>query len=243
MSHSLPARRLGVILYSGNRTVEPYFRAYAPPWLAVHATRMRMGSGGLRRPEHMAADAVEAARLLGEAGVDLVNLQATGIMMERGPDGEAALVVAIGEAAGCPALTSTQASVEALRALGAVRIVLITPGGEAALGRERAYLEAVGLAVVRGAALDLGRETGAGELDARAWLDAARARDRPEAEAVFLSGSNTTMIEAIRPIEDALAKPAVTSVQAALWAAVRRLAPGPRATAPPPALGRLFETA
>jgi maleate cis-trans isomerase len=50
------------------------------------------------------------------------------------------------------------------------------------------------------------------------------------------------MVEAIAPIEQALGKPAVTSVQAALWAGVRRLAPKLGPLPSTPALGKLFAT-
>ena len=51
------------------------------------------------------------------------------------------------------------------------------------------------------------------------------------------------MLEAVAPIEAALGKPVVTSVQAALWAGVMRLSDKIGDYAPPPKLGRLFQTA
>ena len=60
---------------------------------------------------------------------------------------------------------------------------------------------------------------------------------------MFLSGSNTTMLEAIAPLEQALGKPVVSSIQAALWDGTRRLAPKLGDIPSPAALGRLFEAA
>ncbi len=147
MTSILPTARLGVILSAGNRTVEPYFNAFGPSNLGIYATRMRMGSGGRKLAGDIVADAIRGADLLADAGVDVIDLQATGIMMERGPDGEAAVVKSITDATGIPAFTATQAVIEALEALAVRRVILIHPKDEKAIARETAYLEAVGLTV------------------------------------------------------------------------------------------------
>jgi len=72
------------------------------------------------------------------------------------------------------------------------------------------------------------------------WLDLARTHDRPDADAIFLSCTNTTQIEAIEDIELALGKPVVNSNQAVLWGALKRLGEKLGAPAPIPHLGRLM---
>jgi maleate cis-trans isomerase len=171
MSLILPSARLGIILSSGNWTLETYFRAYAPADLGIHVTRMRMGSGGERRPGDIEADVLQAARLLADAEVDLIDLQGTGIMMERGPDGEAAMVAAIEDATGTPAYTATGAAVEALRTLDIRRLVLVGPYGEAAIGRESAFLEAAGFSVVD--AVGLARGERSNQVPPADWVAAA----------------------------------------------------------------------
>ncbi len=236
-----PTAHMGVILSSGNRTVESYFRAFAPDRLGIHVTRMRMGSGGQRAPGDIQADVVRCAGLLADAKVELIDLQATGIMMERGPDGEAAVVRSINDATGIPAFTATQSVVEALRALGVARVILVNPYDEASIARERTYLEAVGFTVAHAVGLGYGARSGA--VPPAEWVEAARAHDQPDGDGLFLSGSNTTMLEAIAPLEQALGKPVVSSIQAALWDGTRRLAPKLGDIPTPAALGRLFEAA
>ena len=239
MPIDLPAARLGIILSSGNWTLETYFRAFAPRALGIHVTRMRMGSGGGRAPADIESDILRCAGLLADARVDLIDLQGTGIMMERGPDGEASLVSAIEVATGIATYTAAQAAVEALRALTIRRLVLVGPYGEDAIARETDNLEAVGFAVV--GAVGLARGETSGTVLPADWIEAGAAADRPDADGVFLSGSNTRMMEAIPAIEQRLGKPAVTSIQAALWMGVRPLAPKSGAVLSDPALGRLFE--
>lgn len=241
MTIVLPAARLGIILSSGNWTLETYFRAYAPADLGIHVTRMRMGSGGERDRAGIEADALRCARLLADAGVDLIDLQGTGIMMERGPDGEAAMVAAIKDATGTPAFTATGAAVEALRALGINKLALVCPADGAAIDRERAFLEAAGFSVIDATGLARGKRSN--QVPPADWVAMAGALNHAGADGIFLSGSNTRMMEAVAPLEHALGLPAVTSVQAALWAGVKRLAPRLSATPATPELGRLFAEA
>ena len=71
------------------------------------------------------------------------------------------------------------------------------------------------------------------------WTELARQHDRPEADGIFLSCTNTTQIEAIADIERALGKPVVNSNQAVLWGRLRRLCElGPLPSMPE--LGRLM---
>jgi maleate isomerase len=241
-----PAARLGIILSSGNRTLEPYFRALAPAGLGIHVTRMRMGSGGKRARGDIEAAALHCAELLADARVDVIDLQGTGIMMERGPDGEAELVKRIEAATGTPVYTATQAVVESLRAIEIARVVVVNPGDASAVARERAYLEAVGIDIVHALARDCGEATF--DVTPEQWAADARTALRAgggNVDGFFLSGSHTRMVEAIAAIEGDTGKPVVTSIQAALWAGLRRLTRslGPNmgyGGAPPPVLGRLF---
>lgn len=239
MTSILPTARLGVIVSSGNRTVEPYFNAFAPAGLGIYATRMRMGSGGRKASGDILADAVAAAQLLADAGVDVIDLQGTGIMMERGPDGEAAVVQALTEATGIPAYTATQAVVEALKALSVRRVIVINPADDSAIARETAYLEAVGLTVSH--AVGMNSTEVVVPDPPEQWVAVATEHGTADSDGLFLSGSFTTMLEAVAPIEAALGKPVVTSVQAALWAGVKRLRDKIGDFAPRPELGRLFQ--
>jgi maleate isomerase len=239
MTSILPHARLGVIVSSGNRTVEPYFNAFGPSNLGIYATRMRMGSGGRNKAEDIQTDAIRGADLLADAGVDVIDLQATGIMMERGPAGEAAVVKSITDATGIPAYTATQAVVEALRALAIGRVILIHPGDDGAIARETTYLEAVGFTVSHAVGMKSNEVVVAAPPDK--WIAAATEHGAENGDGLFLSGSFTTMLEAVAPIEQALGKPVVTSVQAALWAGVKRLSGKIGDYDPPSELGRLFQ--
>ena len=69
MTSILPTARLGVIVSSGNRTVEPYFNIFGPSNLGIYATRMHMGSGGRNKAEDIVADALRSAELLADGHI------------------------------------------------------------------------------------------------------------------------------------------------------------------------------
>jgi len=235
-----PAARLGIILSSGNRTLEPYFRSLAPDSLGLHITRMRMGSAGKRSQEEIAGDVIQCAELLADAGVDAIDLQGTGIMMERGPVGEAKLVQEIEEVTDTATYTATQAVVDALKSLSIARVAIVNPGNMGAIERETKYFDQVGIAVVGAVGLDCVGGTLC--ITPEQWVNEAKSIDRDDVDGIFLSGSHTRMVEAIAPLEQAIGKPVVTSIQAALWGAGRRLKEKLGGLPPRPELGKLFET-
>jgi maleate isomerase len=72
-------------------------------------------------------------------------------------------------------------------------------------------------------------------------VELAIEHDRPEADGIFLSCTNTRQIEAIGEIERRLGKPVVNSNQAVLWGCVKRLRKALGDPAPKPELGQLMQ--
>jgi maleate isomerase len=236
----VPARaRVGVILSASNRVVEGQLRAYAPPTLVFHVTRMMMDKNRTQAMPEQLDVILRAAELVAAAKVDLIVLQASGFAMEKGPKAETAVIEAIKERTGIPALTSTQAMVKAAKALKLKRLVNISPSAPAMNEKEKNYLKTQGFEVLHAVALNV--EAGGGlTMTPRDWAEVVKANGRPDADGYFLSGSNTTIIEAIGMIEKSTGKPAVSSTQATLWASVKHVAKklGSSATLTGP--GRLF---
>jgi maleate cis-trans isomerase len=141
------------------------------------------------------------------------------------------------EATGIDTVATSALVIEAMRALGIKSVVLLSPylSNEVIIR----YLQENGIAVRHDVALRLnGHEFTA--ITPRRWLELAREHDRADADAIFLSCTNTTQIEAIEDIELALGKPVVNSNQAVLWGCVRRLGAKLGQLPPMPALGRLM---
>jgi maleate isomerase len=229
--------RIGLIIPSSNQLTEPQFQRYAPPGVQAHVTRLRMTG-----PHHvplleLLPRVAEAARLLDDAGCDVVVFHCTASSMSAGLAAEARVVETIQEATGRRATTTASALLAALRALEARRLVLVTPYPAESNAHEREFLAEAGIEVVRDRALDLPR-TGGGYAapPPSFWLEVTLAEADPRADAYLLSCTTIQSIEVVEELEARLARPVVTSNQATLWYCLRACG---RADAVP-GLGRLF---
>ena len=229
---------IGLIIPSVNTLSEPQFNRLAPLGLGVHVARARVAGEWKRPLPQMAAEIATSAKLLGDAGPDLIVFHCTDTSMTAGPDGEGQILSLIREAAGIEALATSRLMIEALRALSLKRVVVISP--YRTNDNVIRYLGATGFSVVHDVALSLASREFVTVTPAQ-WAELARVNDRDEADGIFLSCTNTTQIEAIAEIERDLDKPVVNSNQAVLWGCVERLKSALGAPAPMPGLGRLMQ--
>ncbi len=234
----MPLARIGMIIPSVNSMTEPQFNHFAPPGLAVHVARARVAGAWKRPLAAMADEIATSARLLSDVAPDLIVFHCTDTSMTQGPQGEGRILDIVRDATGIEAVATSRLVLEALQALGLRRLVLLSPykSNQAVIG----YLQATGFAVVDDVALAL-EPLQFAAVTPREWTELARKHDRPDADGIFLSCTNTTQIEAIADIERALGKPVVNSNQAVLWGCVRRLTSTLGPLPPMPQLGRLMQ--
>ena len=233
----VPLARIGMIIPSVNSMTEPQFNHFAPPGLAVHVARARVAGEWKRPLAAMADEIATSAKLLSDVAPDLIVFHCTDTSMTQGPQGESRILDIVREATGIEAVATSRLVLEALQALGLQRLVLLSPykSNQAVIS----YLRATGFEVVHDVALGLDSLQFVA-VTPREWTELARQHDRPEADGIFLSCTNTTQIEAIADIERALGKPVVNSNQAVLWGCLRRLKAELGPLPPMPELGRLM---
>lgn len=233
-----PTARVGLIIPSVNTLSEPQFNHYAPAGLAMHVARARV-AGEWRRPfPELKAEIAAAADRLADCKPDLIVFHCTDTSMAEGPQGEGRILELIRSTTGIDALSTSALVLDALQSLGLRRLIVLSPyrSNASIIG----YLQAVGLEVIHDVALGLsGLEFP--NVTPRDWLELARKHDRPEADGIFLSCTNTRQIEAIDEIERALGKPVVNSNQAVLWGCIKRLQHKLGSVPEGPALGRLMQ--
>src|SRR5262244_3645820 len=186
------------------------------------ACRARVAGEWKRPLAAMADEIATSAKLLADVAPDLIVFHCTDTSMTQGPQGEGAILKIVQDA---------------LQALGLRRLVLLSPykSNQAVID----YLGATGFTVVHDVALAL-KSLEFATVTPREWVELARKHDRAEADGIFLSCTNTTQIEAIADIEQALGKPVVNSNQAVLWGCVKRLKSALAPLPPMPSLGRLM---
>ena len=232
-----PRAGLGLIIPSVNTMSELQFNHFAPPGLSVHAARARV-AGPWRRPLPQMADEIAlSAQLLADCGPDLIVFHCTETSMIEGPEGEGRILDIIRDATGIEAFATSRLVLEALRALAIRKVVVLSPYPNN--NGVMRYLGETGFTIIHDVALGLtAREFAA--VTPQRWLELAQEHDRPEADGIFLSCTNTTQIEAIAEIEQALGKPVVNSNQAVLWGVMKHVRAKLSPLAPMPRLGRLM---
>ena len=228
--------RIGLIVPSSNCLSEQQFHRYAPAGIDIQVTRIRMTGAWHKSLAELERTIADSAAALADTEPDLILFNCTGTSMEEGLDGEARIRAVVEKASGCPALTTSEAINEALKALGLRALVLISPYAKATNLHEIAYLKEAGFNVVHDFALGLGGGQSYIAVPPARWREIVLENLRADADGYFLSCTNTTMIETIDDLEGHLGKPVVTSNQAALWACLKRL----KLSKPIAGLGRLF---
>jgi maleate isomerase len=216
-----PLARIGLIIPSVNRMTEAQFNHYAPETLGVHVARGRVAGEPGRTVAELGDEIAHAAGTLADAKPDLIIFHCTNTSMKEGADGEARIIDLIRRTTGIEALSTSSLVNDALRALGITKLVVLSPyRSNAPIIR---YLAAAGFTVVNDVALKCESAAAFETVTPQRWLELALENDRAEADGIFLSCTNTTQIEAVAAIEDALGKPVVNSNQAVLWGCLKRL--------------------
>jgi maleate cis-trans isomerase len=233
-----PRARVGLIIPSVNRMSEPQFNHYAPPGLRIHVARGRIAGHVKVAPEELNREIERAALTLKDCGPDLIVFHCTATAMSEGPAGEARILDLIRTATGIEPASISELVVEALRAVGLKSLVVLSPYADN--NDIIPYLAAQGFAVVHDKALGCKSAAAFEEVTPQQWVELAIEHDRPEADGIFLSCTNTRQIEAIAEIERRLGKPVVNSNQAVLWGSIRRVRSA-LGDAPMPDLGRLMQ--
>jgi maleate isomerase/arylmalonate decarboxylase len=215
--------RLGVIVPPTNTANEAEWNRTAPEGVSVHSTRMRLHGPGSTESE-LRADLARHAAELAEADADVIAYGCT-----AGSLTVPATVLAefMERTSGRPCITTAQALVEALRALGVQRVALATPYHDALNAHEAAFLAAHAIDTVACRGLGLGAG-GVHEYRAIALVEPeavfahAVSADTDAAQAVLVSCTDFATLGVIERLEQTLGKPAVSSNQATFWLALRR---------------------
>jgi maleate isomerase len=228
--------RIGLIIPSSNRMVEQEMVRALVAGTTAHIARLRMTGPHHRPLEQLLPDVVAAAATLADARCDAIAFHCTANSTADGEIGEAQLLDALAVTSGAAVTTTATAIRAALDALGARRIVLITPYTAEVTAHEADFFRAAGYDVAATIARDLGGSDAFCTTPASAWEAVLMAARRDDVDAYVLSCANIACFDVIERVEAVLGKPVVTSNQSVLWATLRA------AAAPRPAhLGTLMQ--
>lgn len=231
------AARVALVVPSINTCAEPELQRSAPREVTFHATRLALPTGSPEELVAMAGAAGSAAQLLAHLSPDIALFHCTAASTAVDETVVRGMIDGIEREVGCPVLTTADAVLDALAHLDARSVALITPYSPEVTDTEAAFLERHGVTVAASAALGLDPAEFP-LVSARAWLAIARRVNLADADAIFMSCTNTRASDAVAAIEAELGRPVVTSNQATLWRILCALEVG----AGPGASGELMGT-
>jgi maleate isomerase len=217
--------RLGFLLPPGNPTIEHEMAAMAPAGVSLHFNRMvargMTGSldGQTERNTSMVAHLDETIEMLALVKPDIIVIAHTATSYDLGREEEAALLARLAKASGVQVTTAFASVAAALERLGVTRIALGAPYSAEITAKGRAHLEAHGFTVVHHD--NLKGVVNIYDTTADDAYRLARSIDRPDAEAVFLSGTGMPTVPVIDMLEADLQKPVLSSNSAMMWLALR----------------------
>ncbi|TVR06885.1 MAG: hypothetical protein EA385_14390 [Salinarimonadaceae bacterium] len=123
-----PKGLIGLLTPQANTTVEPEMAVMTPPGFAVVNARLKSDKGTIvERLLDYFEHYLEAPSEFANAPLSVIGYACTGASYFAGPEREDSVIAAIEAARGVPAITAASAVVDALRALDARRIVLVSP--------------------------------------------------------------------------------------------------------------------
>lgn len=210
----------GVLIPSTNTTVEIEYSRLLPRTLQAHVGRLLTSGTGPFAPSQD-ADIDHQARLLGTARVEVISLAQTSASLFA-DDYDANVTQRMAAAAGVPAITSAQAIGQAVQALGARRIALVSPYSPPVIERAKRYYESrFALEVVATEGFAATDSYMIGKLGPENARNAFVRINRPEIEILMVPGGNFPTMSFIPEWEREFGKPVITTNQAALWAMMR----------------------
>lgn len=218
----LPRARIGFIIPSSNRMVEPQMQRFMPAGVVPHFTRIGMTNRHKAPLDRLLPRIVEAAGLLADSKCDVIVLQCTGTSMSGGVDMDKHVVSEIEKTTGRPALSTASALTAAFAALAIRRLIFISETKQAEHETKLAYLREAGYEIVADKAAALEGTDAYCTTPPRFWYDLAVALRNDAADGYFLSCANIHSIDVIEELERSLSKPVITSNQAAIWCSLRR---------------------
>lgn len=214
--------KLGFILMSTDLAMEADLFDMVPKGVAIHITRLKTDDYTTNETlaRHLDTMADAASRLQPDVRPDVISYSCTSGSIVNGEDAVMAEIKR-----GAPyaqPMTLVTGVVDALRELGAKRLVVGTPYLDEINTAEAEFLVRKGFKVLDIQGLNLTTGIEFGRVTPACWKKFALEIDRSDADAIFLSCGGIRSLEVAEEIEQAAGKPVVTSNQAQFWSCLRR---------------------
>lgn len=234
-------RRIGTIAPPGNVAVEREFPLFLPSGIVINHNRLSRPNSIQTKESILAMnDSIElVAHNLAQAYPEVIAYVCTGGSFLEGLGSEGQPAERIEKATKIPAVSTSVAVVEALRAFNAHRVLLVAPYPHDIMHNEVKFLEYYGFMVPAWDTFNCMTSEENRKLTSVQIAEKVLSHRATIAtcDAIFVSCTNILVMDQIEQLERELGKPVVTSNQATLWAALGKMNVDTRGLKG----GRLFE--
>ncbi|WP_031470027.1 maleate cis-trans isomerase family protein [Sciscionella sediminilitoris] len=230
--------RIGLVVPSSNTTVETempqLLGRHSEAEFSFHSSRMRMHTVSPEQLRAMNSQRERCILELGDAGVDAMLYACLVAVMAGGPDEhrrtEAAVIEQLSAGGASAAVVSSAgALIEALWALDARRIALVTPYVRPLAEQVVGYLEAERFTVADWRALEVADNAEVGRIPGARVMTAARELDLTGVDALVLSACvQMPSLSLVQRAEDEFGIPVITAATAGAYTLLRKLGLAPR---------------
>ncbi len=229
--------RLGILVPSANIVMEPDMYRMVPEGVTAHFARVWITEDTPEELEKMIDYVPRASIELSHALVDVYGFGCTSGSLVKGLGYDQKIIDRIEKETGKPATTTATACIQAFKEYGIKKISLATPYEDWINEKEKIFFEGNGIEVLAMDGLQQPEAEAIASVDPGRIYRMAKAVDRPQSDAIFLSCTDFRAIDAIQALERDLGKPVFTSNQVTLWGMLRLAG----VKAPISGYGRLLE--
>ena len=236
-------RRLGLIVPGTDEVSEVDYHHYLPKGVVFYTARLHQHTsskmGTTENYNNLIDSLAPACQSVALANPELLIFSCTSGSFFNGYGWDLEVAKRMQAAAEIPALTTSTAACEALRAVGAGKIFMVSPYPPHVNSMEIRFFKDNGLHIVDHFTFDLVKSTEVGSVTPERIRESVleRRADIAACDVLFISCTGLRAIDLVEALEAALDMPVVTSNSATLWAALHRI--GVDGSAVP--AGRLFK--
>lgn len=220
-------RRFGVLAPPGNTAMERELPAVLPAGVVMNHNRLSRPGSGITSESLLAmAESIgRASSDLAQAYPEVILYGCTSGSFLAGVGREAEVAQRIADLTGIDAVTTSTAVVNALRAVSAKRVFMLTPYPHGITQHEVEFLDHYGIETAHWDTFDRPTSEAIRAVSSEDVRDRVQAnRDKIEGcDTVFISCTNLLSMDQIANLEQVLAKPVISSNQASLWSVLQHM--------------------
>ncbi len=215
--------KIGLIYPAPGWVMEPEFYKMSPEGVITCTTRISLLETNTEQLSKIGGEqAIEAAKLLSQAPVDVIALGCTSGSFIGGSEYDQELVQKMEQVSGgIPSVTTSGSVIAALKALNVKKIAVATPYIEEVNIKGKLFLEENRIQVTKIVGLGLLYDS---EIDSQSLeivYKLAKEVDTKDAEAVVILCTGIRSIPIIEHLERDLGKPVISAIQATFWHSLR----------------------